>query len=173
MTKINPYKDLQELFNAAYLGMAKQNFQPAFGGGSCVYLTHDKQKRCAIGHTIPDSIIHRMPFTGAINSLRWTATVASGDNYPGKVDYMTGIYYAADSDKASAYNELKELFKNIPMHELSALQDCHDFTVIHHYDNDNDVIAEKIKKSFEAFAKQHNLVLPVPETAVSPDEVGI
>lgn len=160
---MKPYKNLQEVFDLAYLGMAKQDWLPAYNSGSCQYLTSDG-KRCAIGHAIPDDFITKMPFQGSITALRYDAVVITPENadlmgytpYNGQIEYATDKVYFHDADKVKAFGEVKSLFANVNNKALESLQSCHDSPAI----NDYTAAPRMIKDNFHTFALAHDLTIP-------------
>ena len=157
---MKPYKDLQEIFNLAYLGMAKQGWQPSYSDGGCKYLTSDG-KRCAIGHAIPDAFITKMPFQGSVRALKFTPALSdpstTGEyHYNGQIDYLTNTVYFHDAEKVAAFQGVKELFSNVSNKTLEALQSCHDRPTL----NDGDSAPETMPTFFHMFAAEHGLTIP-------------
>ena len=155
---MKPYESLQEIFDAAYLGMAKQEWQPAFSSGSCEYLTKDG-KKCAIGHAIPDARVKDMPFHGSVQALRFNPAINKDDErYNGQIDYSTDTVYFYDESKMAAYQELKDLFSNVDIKDLEKLQFCHDSPAIR--ETGSFAVAGMIKGNFERYAELRGLTIP-------------
>jgi hypothetical protein len=134
MNEIVPYKDLQEAFTKAYLGLAAQGFTRSFGmgryGSSCLYRASDG-KKCAVGHLIPDEL-----YDPEVNSIPfWSAL-----------------------DCAKGW---KKLFQNISKTKLAELQDCHDKATIY---TDGSIgiedDPEKMKTLLANFAVINGLIIP-------------
>ena len=160
---MKPYESLQEIFDAAYLGMAKQEWQPAFSSGSCEYLTKDG-KKCAIGHAIPDARVKDMPFHGSVQALRFNPVLTTisadgeGYRYNGQIDYATDTVYFSDENKLAAHAELKALFANVNVAALEQLQACHDGPAIR--ETGSFAVAGMIKGKFEKYAELRGLTIP-------------
>ena len=110
---MKPYSNLQEIFNIAYLGLAKQNWRRAMsitdgGRPACAYRGNDGLK-CAIGHCVPDELVTEGTTTKTVHRL------LNG--------YLTGME-SEWTEKPNA--EWNELFKNVSFSALQELQHCHD-----------------------------------------------
>jgi hypothetical protein len=100
-TEIVPYKNLQEVFDKAWLGMKSQNWERATSqdGLGCEYLNKDG-KKCAIGHCVPDELI------------------IHGDNGGFVVGAIISVFFEEP--------RWRELFANVDLNQLRDLQNCHD-----------------------------------------------
>ena len=162
------YKNLQEVFDAAYIGLWKQGWKPAYSLGSCRYLTNNG-KRCAIGHCIPDELIDDMPFEGSISALKYKPTLIT-TNKQEDADWhhngqITGdIVWLSSEHRVEQFHKVKKLFANVNVELLQALQSAHDEPAIaagtFDLDEKPESVARKIKARFEAFASDHNLTVP-------------
>ena len=94
-------KTLQEIFDTAYLGLAKQGFEPSMKGDTCMYRCADGRK-CAVGHLIPDEQYDPSLETNTVYIKRvW---VAAG--IPDELVEAVGVLQHAH-DKALAPAKLK------------------------------------------------------------------
>jgi hypothetical protein len=167
---IKPYESLQEVFNAAYLGMAKQDWQPAWENGNCVYLSPSDGKRCAIGHAIPQEILDHMPNIGTIDTVLRKPKLIEGSeakkwHFDGEMSFRGEIVWLDSQKKIDSFNALKLLFSKLNMENIKDLQYCHDDPAINnkhaHTPNSPETLGATIKRNFESFAHGHGLTIPV------------
>ena len=134
---VNPYKNLQEVFDKAWAGMAGQGWERATSLGvfGCEYLmTKDgKEIRCAIGHTVPKELL----FTNTGGTLEVGSVTSVVDCNP----------------------KWRELFKNIDGVALQELQACHDQPLC---DAEGNI---SVEVGMRAFAYRHELTIPELESA--------
>ena len=152
---LKPYKNTQEAFTKAYLGLAAQGFKRSrtvfkntkfdtAGQVFCAYRAKDedgKQLKCAIGHLVPDEIINDWVSGRSIGSILLPAT---------KYEHRyTG--------------EWIELFQNCSTATLIDLQHAHD----------NAETPEDMKDRLANIAAYCEFEIPVIPELVTGDEVGI
>jgi hypothetical protein len=151
---MKPYESLQEIFDKAYVGLAKQNWRRAItitAGGqvACAYRGENGTK-CAIGHVVPDEMV--------------TADIGTKSLYR----ILTGYTHDDPSGQQEKhFPEWNELFKNIPLSALCSLQACHDNARLPtNYADITDLDNPKhMKRQLESFAKRYELTIPVLEAA--------
>jgi hypothetical protein len=134
---IVPYENLQEVFNKAYIGLASQGFLRSYGSSattsnSCLYRDKVNNRKCAIGHCVPDEFVN-----DANNSKT--------------------LLVMLDTDVARFTGDPRwtKLFENISRSALRQLQHCHDTAVFLREDS-----PEKMRENLELFAKWFNLTIP-------------
>jgi hypothetical protein len=153
MSELKPYESLQEIFNKAYLGLAKQNWRRAMvmssnGRPACAYRAEGGLK-CAIGHVVPDELVTPDIGTKTIHRILH--------------GYITDNKSLCETPNV----EWTKLFQKIPVHVLAELQSCHDDARIA-FEHDQDVTdlydEEHMKNKLDRFAFKYKLTVPTVPT---------
>lgn len=152
--KISPYKNLQEAFTKAYIGLAEQGFKRSraifenstfnsAGQLFCAYRAKDddsgKEMKCAIGHLVPDELINDWVSGRSIGTI------------------LRRLDYAPERNASWI-----ELFGNCSINDLSELQMVHDLAET----------PEDMKARLVNFAARCELTIPDCPLTI-PDEVGV
>jgi hypothetical protein len=136
MSGIVPFENLQQVFDKAWNGMKAQGWKRATGwtGIGCEYKTKDGLK-CAIGHVVPEEFVAH----GSDGSC----------DVAGRV---TGLILR--------YSEWSDLFANLNIIDLQALQECHDHYFIKPNDEEGIAGVYDVEAAFRKYAEKYSLTIP-------------